>query len=49
MKKIDRLKIQATKVHERVCDIHYDSSVMNDDMTCRECQNDLHEAEILAR
>lgn len=49
MKKIVKLKIQAAKIHERVCDIHFDSSMMNDDMTCRECQDDLHEAEILAR
>jgi hypothetical protein len=39
----------AHKKHAEVCDVHYDESVMNDDKTCRECQDDLHELEILNR
>ena len=40
---------KAHKKHAEVCDVHYDESVMNDDNTCRECQDDLHELEILNR
>lgn len=40
---------RAIKIHEQVCDIHYDYSVMNRDGTCSECQDDHHELEILTR
>jgi hypothetical protein len=43
------LRKAANKHHAEVCDLHYDESVMNSDGTCRECQDDLCEAEILAR
>jgi hypothetical protein len=38
---------RASKVHETVCDLHLDESRMNRDGTCAECQDDLHEAELL--
>lgn len=39
----------ASKVHEDVCDTHFDHSRMNHDGTCAECQDDLHELELWAR
>lgn len=45
--KIQQLTIRANKHHDDVCDVHYDRSRMNADGTCAECQDDLHEAEIL--
>ncbi len=40
---------RALKVHENVCETHYDESVMNSDGTCSECQDDYHEFQILSR
>lgn len=49
MSDIETLRIRATAVHSEVCNVCYDESQMNADGTCRTCQDDLHEAEILAR
>jgi len=46
---IETLRSRATTVHAEVCDVCYDETEMNPDGTCRTCQDDLHEAEILAR
>lgn len=48
-KKMNLLRARAEREHADVCDVHYDHSQMNSDGTCRECQDDLHEAEILSR
>jgi hypothetical protein len=49
MSSIKTLRKRAATVHAEVCDVCYDESQMNSDGTCRTCQDDLHEAEILAR
>lgn len=49
MSRMDTLRQRATTVHAEVCDLCCDESEMNNDGTCRTCQDDLHEAEILAR
>ena len=40
---------RASKVHDDVCDIHYDHSRMSHDNTCSECQDDHHELQIRFR
>ncbi len=46
---IPELARRANLVWAGVCEFHYDHSQMNTDGTCRECQDDHHEAEIWAR
>jgi len=46
---IPELARRATIVWQDVCDYHYDHTVMDQDGTCGECKDDLHEAEIWAR
>lgn len=47
MKTIHDLRQAAQTCYSDVCQIHYDRSVMNADGTCSECQDDLHEFEII--
>jgi len=46
---IKELRAAAAAKHDEVCDLHFDHGRMNADGTCRECQEDLMEYEILRR
>ena len=48
MTTLNTLRIAAQKVHEEVCDLHYDHSMMRDGI-CDTCADDYHEAQIMAR
>ena len=48
MTALNTLRIAAQKVHEEVCDLHYDHSMMRDGI-CDTCADDYHEAQIMAR
>lgn len=48
MTTLSKLRSASRRIHEEVCDIHLDHSVMRNGI-CDECADDYHEAQILAR